>query len=112
MTEPTPTTTIDPTAGHDADVDVAPHHDLLYVKVAALLAVITAAEVSLPYLADVEGPVVAAMLVMMAVKFFLVGAYFMHLKFESHLFRRVFVFGVALAAAVYVAVLSTFQFWT
>lgn len=85
--------------------------DLVYVKVAAILAAITAAEIALPYMADMEGPVIAAMLIMMVLKFGLVVAYFMHLKYDSKVFRRVFVFGLVLAATVYVAALATFQFW-
>jgi predicted membrane-bound mannosyltransferase len=85
--------------------------DLTYVKVALVLGVITAAEVSLPYITDVEGPVLAAMLVMMAVKFGIVGAMFMHLRFDSKLFRRLFIAGIALAAGVYLAVMVSMQFY-
>lgn len=99
-------------ASDEAAVDQDAHHDLLYVKVAAILAVITAAEIALPYMVDeVEGAVVAVMLVMMVLKFGLVVAYFMHLKFDSLLFRRVFQAGLALAVGVYVAALATFHYF-
>jgi cytochrome c oxidase subunit 4 len=98
---------------HDSiDIDHDSHHDLLYVKVAAILAIITAAEVSLPYIADVEGAVLVAMLVMMAVKFFMVGAYFMHLKDDANLLRRVFIGGLALAGVVYLAALAAFAWFS
>ena len=96
----------------EAEVDQDSHHDLLYVKVAAILAVITGAEIALPYMVDeVEGAVIAVMLVMMVLKFAIVVAYYMHLKFDSLLFRRVFQAGLVLAVGVYVAALSTFQFF-
>lgn len=97
--------------GHEGEVDHDTSHDLLYVKIAAILAVVTGAEVALPYLTEMRGPVIAVMLMMMSLKFFLVGAYFMHLKFESALFRRAFVFGIALAVIVYTATLTTFRFF-
>lgn len=99
-------------ASNESAIDQDSHHDLLYVKVAAILAVITGAEIALPYMVDeVKGAVVAVMLVMMVLKFGMVVAYFMHLKFDSLLFRRVFQAGLALAVGVYVAALATFEFF-
>jgi hypothetical protein len=36
----------------------------------------------------------------------------MHLKFDSRLFRRLFVAGLALAIFCFTAVLTTFHVWT
>jgi hypothetical protein len=36
----------------------------------------------------------------------------MHLRFDSRLFRRLFMTGLVLAAFCYLAVLSTFHVWT
>ena len=52
-------------------------------------------------------PVTTLMLVMMAVKFALVALYFMHLRFDSKLFRRLFVTGIILAIAVYIIALTS-----
>lgn len=96
------------------------HHgptDKLLYKVAAFLAAITALEVAWSYLpwsdwgdgfallfAEVGG-----LLIMMAVKFFVVAWYFMHLKFDSQVLTRVFYAAIALAVGVYVATLATFE---
>jgi cytochrome c oxidase subunit 4 len=83
--------------------------DRNYVEIAAILAVITAAEVGMSY-ADVSAKVfIPALLVMMAAKFFIVVAWFMHLRFDHVLFRRLFVAGLVLAVAVYMAFLTAMQ---
>ena len=48
---------------------------------------------------------------MMIIKFTTVIFYFMHLKYDNPLFRRVFFFGLILATIVFVIALSTFSFW-
>lgn len=92
------------------------HHDHpgegQYIKIALILAVITAAEVALSYwdaVKDFRAPMLIAMSV---VKFAMVAAFFMHLRFDSRLFRRLFVAGLALAIFCFTAVLTTFHVWT
>jgi cytochrome c oxidase subunit 4 len=46
------------------------------------------------------------------VKFALVALWFMHLRFDNRLFRRLFVTGLVLATGVYLVVLTTFHVWT
>ena len=82
-----------------------------YVQIALILAVITAMEVSIPYITEVAGIWLVVMLVLMAVKFFIVVAWFMHLRFDSKLFRRLFVGGLVLAVGVYLAALTSFQYF-
>jgi cytochrome c oxidase subunit 4 len=79
-----------------------------YIVIALILAVITAAEVSLYYV-DIGSAMIPTLLVMMVVKFGIVVAYFMHLKFDSLIFRRLFVSGLILAVAVYLAAMSSMQ---
>jgi len=81
-----------------------------YVVIAAILAVITAGEVGLYYV-DIGKAMVPTLLVMMVLKFGIVASYFMHLKFDSLLFRRMFLAGLVLATCVYLAVLTSFQYW-
>ncbi|MGH2758668.1 MAG: hypothetical protein ACRDKJ_03785, partial [Actinomycetota bacterium] len=50
----------------------------------------------------------AALLVMMVIKFAFVGLWFMHLRFDSPIFRRLFVGGIILAMAIYTVVLLSF----
>lgn len=78
-----------------------------YVGVAVILAVITAVEVSLYYTA-LSGLLLVSLLVGLAfVKFGMVAAYFMHLKFDGRLLRRLFATGLVLALAVYSVALFT-----
>ena len=102
-----------PTA-HEETVHGAGHEhpsDWLYVKVAIFLAIVTALEVGLFYVEDDLGTeiTIPTLLVMMVVKFFVVAAWFMHLKFDSRLFTRMFVAGIILAVAVYIAFLTSMQ---
>lgn len=80
-----------------------------YIKIAVILAIVTAIEVGAYYVSGIPKPVFSvALLVMMVVKFSLVGLWFMHLRFDSPLFRRLFVAGIILALAIYTIVLLTF----
>lgn len=87
--------------------------DRTYVGIALVLAVITGAEVVTFYVEETIGALlVPVLLVMMIVKFVMVAGYFMHLRFDSNLFTRLFVSGVVLATLVYIAALSTFEFFS
>jgi cytochrome c oxidase subunit IV len=86
--------------------------DRTYVGIALILAAITAAEVASFYFEDQLGAALVPLLIlMMIVKFFLVAAWFMHLRFDSRLFTRLFVTGILTASAVYIAALATFRFF-
>jgi cytochrome c oxidase subunit IV len=97
----------DPHAVHER-----PHPtDGEYIKIAVILAAITAAEVATYYF-DFSTPVLLALLIpMMIVKFALVALWFMHLRFDSKVFSSAFVFGLGLACGVYIVALATFQFF-
>jgi cytochrome c oxidase subunit IV len=87
--------------------------DRTYVGIALILAAITAAEVVTFYVEEQLGSLLAPILiVMMIAKFAIVAAWFMHLKFDSNLFTRVFVAGIVLAVGVYMAALSAFEFFS
>ena len=79
-----------------------------YVIVAIYLAVATALEVGLYYLKLPHPLLVTLLLVLAVLKFTLVALWFMHLRFDSPIFRRLFVTGLSLAVAVYVIVLVIF----
>ncbi len=85
--------------------------DTAYIQIALILGAITAAEVATYYI-DIGSALVPVLCVMMVVKFAMVVAYFMHLRFDSNLFTRLFVSGLLLAVGVYIATLTTFEFWT
>ena len=86
--------------------------ELEYIKVAIVLAVITLAEVLVYYVESLEGLLVPILIVMSVLKFLLVVLWFMHLRFDSLLFRRLFATGIALALFCYIVTLSTFHVWT
>jgi len=52
---------------------------------------------------------VAVLVGLASIKFSLVAAYFMHLKFDAHLLRRVFLTGIILACLVYPVALFTLK---
>jgi cytochrome c oxidase subunit 4 len=88
-----------------------------YVVIAVILGVITAAEVATYFWKDIFGSepstlaLVATLFPMMIAKFLIVIGYFMHLRFDNPLFKRVFIFGLLLAMAVFAATLTAFEFW-
>jgi cytochrome c oxidase subunit 4 len=98
---------------HDAEHDQHTHpSDAQYILIAAILAAITALEVSTYYLDFFKKNFVAlliALIPMMIVKFAMVAAFFMHLRFDNKIFRRVFITGIVLATTVYMIVLFTFH---
>jgi cytochrome c oxidase subunit 4 len=81
-----------------------------YIQIGVILAVLTAIEVSL-FFFDVNVRVsTPALLVLTALKFLLVVFWFMHLRFDTPLFRRLFFMGLALAFVVFAIVGATFYF--
>ena len=84
--------------------------DAGYIRIAAILAAITALEVSTVYV-DFGPLFLPALLIMMVVKFIMVVSYFMHLKFDNKLFSLMFYAGLVLAVGVYAAFLATFKFF-
>ena len=82
--------------------------DFMYVKIAIFLAVLTAIEVALSYVeVGNQTSTNALLLVFAAVKFATVALYFMHLKFDNRVLRRLFVTGIVLAIFCYLAYLFT-----
>lgn len=79
-----------------------------YVQIAVFLAVITALEVALYYIKMPDALLVLLLFVFSALKFYLVVRYFMHLKFDAPIYRKLFLIGITLAFAVYTVVLLTF----
>ena len=96
----------------DTHDQVDHHHDhpteRQYVAVALVLGAITAAEVGVYYISSIPDALFIGLLcAMAATKFTLVALWFMHLRFDSVIFRRLFVTGIVLAAFVYLILLTT-----
>ena len=81
--------------------------DGVYMIVALVLGGLTALEVGLYYLKGGSINTVA-LLVLMSIKFVIVGAFFMHLRFDSPIFRRLFAMGLGMAVFIYSAALFIF----
>lgn len=103
------TVTETPEATHD---DHADHGmtDFGYIKIALILAVLTAIEVA-TYFVDFGVLEVPSLLILMVIKFEIVVAYFMHLKFDSKLYTYLFVGGLILALGVFAAMGTSMVFW-
>lgn len=82
---------------------------LTYLKVAAVLAILTGIEVGVFYIDALESAFLPIFLILSIAKFALVVMFYMHLKFDSRLFSGVFVGGLLLAVAVVVVLMSLFQ---
>lgn len=119
--EAAPDTTEAAPDGVAAEVDAGGHgehhehpSDRQYVKIALILGALTALEV-FTYFESVhnlgDAALYVILIVLMILKFIYVVAWFMHLKFDSVLFRRVFVAGVVLALGVYLVMLTAFRIW-
>lgn len=107
------TTHAAPTA-HEETVHGAGHAhpgDGQYMLVALFLAVMTAIEVGLYYTDLANRVMIPTLVVLMVVKFGTVALWFMHLRFDSRLFRRLFLSGLVLAVLVYLAFLTAMQLW-
>jgi cytochrome c oxidase subunit 4 len=93
-----------------AEAEELSHHPQpkQYVMVALILAVVTAAEVAIYYVSALEDLLVPLLIAFSLIKFILVALWFMHLRFDSKLFRRLFVTGVLLAGAIFTIVLVFF----
>ena len=93
----------------------------LYFKVALVLFVLTALEVGLYEITYGEhagslGPTikpffVPLLLLLSAAKFALVAMFYMHLKQDARIYRGLFVFPLALAAVLIVALIVLLRYW-
>ncbi len=79
-----------------------------YIKVAVLLAAMTGVEVGISYVKRLGAGGPPILLSLAAIKFAMVAAYFMHLKFDHSWLRRLFVMGIVLAAIIYAVVFLMF----
>ena len=81
-----------------------------YWKVAVILTLITVAEVWVYYIPSIVASraFVPMLLIMSAVKFFIVVAFYMHLRYDHKLFRALFTAPLIIAMTTIVALLFLF----
>ena len=80
-----------------------------YVLVGIILSIITGVEVAIFYVEALAPVLVPVLLVLSAVKFFIVVLFFMHLKFDDAVFSRVFYGPLFLALLVVVGMIVLFR---
>jgi cytochrome c oxidase subunit 4 len=81
-----------------------------YWIVAAVLGIITAIELAALYVPGLpNGVLVTALLVMSAAKFALVVGIFMHLRYDSPIFRTMFVGPLLIAVCIILALMALFS---
>jgi cytochrome c oxidase subunit 4 len=79
------------------------------VRIAIILAVITAMEVAIYYVDLSHAVLIPALFVFSLIKFVLVVLWFMHLKFDSRTYSRFFIMGLAGAVTLFLVVLMVFK---
>ena len=91
--------------------------DTTYFQVFLILVALTTLEVSTYFWddwfnANTKAVAVPVLLGLMVIKFFLVALYFMHLKYDPKMLKRVFYTGMLFAIFVYAVALTAMNFWT
>lgn len=86
----------------------------VYIQIAVILTIITIIEVAILYLPDMGVPIGGTPLVIMFAilsvgKFLLVVGWYMHLKFDPPLYRRMFGFALVVALTVATAFIALFH---
>jgi len=108
--DPVPTTVLDGAVKEYS-------RDKVYVLTALVLAAITVVEVltyafpDFPLWDHDTNLIIVVLMILMAVKFWIVAAVFMHLRFDKKILSVAFYSGLFLALAVYIAALSMFRIW-
>ena len=104
-----------PTSVLDGAVEDYPS-DMRYWVVAAILFGFTIIEVMTYVFADSifseSYVLIPTLMVLMALKFWTVAWYFMHLKFDKRVLTVAFYSGIALALVVYLCTLAAFRFFS
>ena len=91
-------------SAHATDLHHEAAHDhpgeRTYIKIAAILTVVTIAEVAVYYIGSLRSILVPALIIMSVGKFIAVISYFMHLKFDDKRLMLVFVSALGITIAV------------
>jgi len=92
-----------------ADDEHAGHHPTPaeYVRIALILAALTALEVSTYYF-DFGSAAIPLLIALMAIKFVMVAGFFMHLRYDTRLFSQFMYTGLGFAIVLYTLTLLVF----
>ncbi len=81
-----------------------------YVIIGLALTIITAVEVAIFYIPQLRGVLVPVLLTLSASKFIIVVLFYMHLRYDSPLFSRVFFGPLLLAVLVIISLVILFKY--
>jgi cytochrome c oxidase subunit IV len=95
-----------PDAHDDAHAHPGPRQ---YYIIAAILTVVTIAEVAIFYIEALAPALVPLLVVLTAAKFVLVVQFYMHLKFDSRIFSGVFLGPLALVVLLIISLIVIFK---
>jgi cytochrome c oxidase subunit 4 len=97
------------TAAGEVEGEAHAHHPTPneYVRIAVVLAVLTALEVSTYYF-EFGRAALPLLIALMAIKFVMVAGFFMHLRYDTKLFGRFLYTGLAWAVVLYTLTLLIF----
>jgi cytochrome c oxidase subunit 4 len=98
-----------PAGAHGAEPGHAHAGWKTYVVVGVILTVITAIEVAIFYIPAMHGVMIPILLTLSAGKFFIVVLWYMHLKYDSRIFWRVFFAPLSLAVLVVIGMVLLFK---
>jgi cytochrome c oxidase subunit 4 len=100
-----------PAPAHGPKDEHAVHHPSwkFYVLIGVVLTIITAIEVAIFYIPQLASVLIPTLLVLSTAKFAIVVAFYMHLRFDSAVFSRVFFAPMFLAVLVVVGLIILFK---
>ena len=84
----------------------------MYWGIAVFLAVVTAVEIAVPSIEVLDPVKIPLLLLLAAIKFGTVVAFFMHLRYDKKLFRTLFLFGVIGVIPLFTVVLLSMHAFT
>jgi cytochrome c oxidase subunit 4 len=98
------------TAEHHAPAET--HHPTAgqYLVIAGILTVLTVCEIAVYYIPFLQPVLVPLLLLLSLGKFYLVAAFYMHLRFDSRIFSGLFVFPLSLACLILISLTLLLDF--
>ena len=98
-----------PTA-HAAALESSHPTPATYIRIAVILAAVTAVEVAVFYIEALRPFLAPILLTLSALKFGLVAAFYMHLRFDNRLYRYLFILGLFVATSILIALLAIHRY--
>jgi len=103
--------TMQPGSAPEKHDEAHPHHPTwkFYVMIGLVLGIITGVEVAIFYIPQMAAVLIPTLIVLSVAKFIMVVMFFMHLRFDSAVFSRVFFAPLILAVLLVVGMIILFK---